>query len=314
MKIKIITLVFLGMLFSAMPVLAGEGGDQYPNGAESWGAGMLPPPGTLALLNYFQVYSGDLKNGSGDTVKIGGRTATVFAVADAIRPVYQSKLKLFGGNMGWYVIVPTVYQRTTLGYQNDKTGTGDITVQPFFLSYHFPKKNIHFATVVDFTLPTGYYNASDPRTSLGTGYVGIEPALAFTYLNKSGWEVSTKQHYHFNLENGTTKYTSGQNYHFDYLAGKHIGNFGIGAAGYFLKQTTDDKQNGVVVPASGMYDAGRKGQVLAIGPSVFYSTARGFQFMASYTHETLVENRFGGDKVTVKVIIPTRLLLFPKAK
>lgn len=313
MKSKIIAVLFLGILFFAVPMFAGEGGDQYPNGAESWGAGALPPPGTYAVLDYFQVYSGNLKNGSGDTVSVGGRNASVFAVADAIRPVYMSKLKLFGGDMGWYVIVPTVYQRVTLGYQNDKTGIGDITVQPFFLAWHFPKKNLHIASVVDFTLPTGYYNATDPRTSIGTGYVGIEPAVAITYLSRSGWEASTKQHYHFCMKDQTTNYTSGQNYHFDYLVGKHIGNWGVGGYGYFLKQVTDDKQNGSVVAAApGMYDAGRKGQVFAIGPNVTYSNARGFQFMAGYSRETLVRNRFGGDKLTVKIVIPMRLSLFPK--
>jgi hypothetical protein len=315
MKSKAIVALFLGILSFAVPMLAEEGGDQYPNGAESWGAGMLPPPGTFAILNYFQVYSADLKNGSGDTVSVGGKTASAFAVADAIRPVYMSKLRFLGGDVGWYAIIPTVYQRATLGTQNDKTGIGDITVQPFFLAYHFPKKNLHLATVVDFDLPTGYYNAKDPRTSIGTGYVGIEPAVAITYLNKAGWEASTKQHYHFTKKNETTNYASGQNYHFDYLVGKHIGQWGVGGYGYFLKQMTDDKQNGTVVPATaGMYSEGRKGQVLAIGPNVSYTTSRGFQFMAGYSRETLVRNRFGGDKLTVKVVIPTRLGLFPKAK
>lgn len=38
---------------------AKEGSDQYPNGAETWLAGALPPPGNY-FLNYFGYYSGDL--------------------------------------------------------------------------------------------------------------------------------------------------------------------------------------------------------------------------------------------------------------
>jgi len=315
MKSKTIVVCFLGILCFTVPLFAKEGGDQYPNGAESWGAGILPPPNTFAVLDYFTVYGGDLKDGSGNTVTVGGKSASVFAVADAFRPVFMSKLKLFGGQVGWYTVIPVVYQSVTLGSRETKGGIGDITVMPFMLAYHFPNKGLHFAVVTDVNLPTGHFDGSDPRTSIGAGSVGIEPAFALTYLPKPGWEASTKLHYHIATRNSTTDYTSGQDFHADYLIGKHIGQWGIGANGYILKQTTDDRQYGQVVAAvPGMWDTGRRGQVFAIGPNVNFASKRGFQFMAGYMHETLVRNRFGGDKLMVKIIVPTQLSLFPKGK
>jgi hypothetical protein len=312
MKSKAVVLGVLGILLLTVPLFATEGKDQYPNGAESWGAGMLPPPSTLAYLNYFQVYCADLKNGSGNTVSIGGKTASVCAEANAFRPVFMSKLRLFGGNVGWYVVIPVVHQSMTLGNKYANGGIGDITVQPFFLAWHFPKKSLHIAAVTDFNLPTGNFNASDPA-SIGNGYVDVEPAVAITYLPRSGWEVSTKMHYDIPMKNTSTDYKSGQNFHFDYLVGKHIKHWGVGAGGYFLKQTTDDLQHGQVVAAApGMWDTGRRGQVFAAGPNITYNTSRGFSFIASYSREMAVQNRFGGNKLTVRIVIPTHLSLFPK--
>ncbi len=83
----------------------------------------------------------------------------------------------------------------------------------------------------------------------------------------------------------------------------------MGATGYALKQTTDDTVNGQVVAASaGLWDAGRRGQVFAIGPSLGYASKRGVSFTAQWQHETLVRNRFSGDKVWFKAVMPVSAL------
>ena len=73
---------------------------------------------------------------------------------------------------------------------------------------------------------------------------------------------------------------------------------GVGLAGYYLKQMTDDKLNGAKNPTSG------RGQVFAIGPSVKYSTKTGTTFMAQWQREMAVENRFQGDKLWLNVVMP----------
>ena len=74
-------------------VQAKEGGDQYPNGAETWLAGALPPPGNY-FLNYFGYYSGDLVDGGGKKVPGAG----VDAWFNAFRFVQITEHKVFGGN------------------------------------------------------------------------------------------------------------------------------------------------------------------------------------------------------------------------
>jgi hypothetical protein len=96
-------------------------------------------------------------------------------------------------------------------------------------------------------------------------------------------------------------------------AGKHFGGWMAGATGYALVQTTNDTINGQIVAADpGVYDAGRKGQVVAVGPSLGYTNKEHITFMADWQHEMDVQNRFGGDKVWFKMIIPTERIFHRK--
>lgn len=146
--------------------------------------------------------------------------------------------------------------------------------------------------------------------SIGAHYYGFEPVFAFSYMPKSGWETSTKVMYNLKTTNQATNYHSGQEFHMDYLAGRHIRSWMFGGSGYLLKQVTNDSVNGQVVDAlPGFWDAGRRGQVVAFGPSVGYTNQRHMTFMVQWQHEALVRNRFGGDKVCFKMMIPTASLL-----
>lgn len=291
---------------------AREGSDQYPNGAENWFAGAAPPPG-YHYVNYFGVYSGRLKDGSGHNALFDGSTPSVTATFNAFRFVQMTRLKLFGAVYGVHVIVPVVHQSVNLGGSNAITGVGDITVDPLVLGWH--GSQWHAIAAMDFFLPTGAYDKNDSRISIGSHMTGFDPLFAVSYLPKSGWEVSDKLMYDLYTTNSATLVHSGQEFHTDYAAGKHIGNWMAGATGYFLQQTTDDTVSGVSVPAvAGLYDAGRRGRALALGPSLGYSNARHILFFADWQHETLVQNRFGGDKFWFKVIVPVDALFHAGAR
>lgn len=295
------------VLTMAAAAWAEEGNDQYPNGAENWYLGAIPPPGHY-YVNYFGVYSGKLKDGSGANAVLNGATPTAFATFNALRYVEITHLRLFGADYGMHVIVPVVYQSVNLGGSANRTDIGDLTVDPFVFAWHHP--TWHAVAGLDTFLPTGYYDRNDARVSIGANRYGFEPVFGASWLPKSGWETSAKLMYDFTMTNQATSYHSGQAIHADYAAGKHIGSWMLGGTGYALKQTTDDTSAGLVAPAApGLWDAGRKGQVLAIGPSLGYMNKQHIMFMADWQHETLVRNRFGGDKVWFKMIIPLDGLL-----
>ena len=292
-------------------VQAKEGGDQYPNGAETWLAGALPPPGNY-FLNYFGYYSGDLVDGGGKKVPGAG----VDAWFNAFRFVQITEHKILGGNWGWHVIVPVVHQDVNLGFGGkSKVGLGDITVNPFVLSWH--TKNWHWAAALDINLPVGAYKSGDPRTSIGANYWSVEPIFAFTYLGDTGWEVSAKFMYNIKSKNKDFRqplafsdpkatHESGDEFHMDYLVGKRFGPWAVGLSGYYLKQTTNDKVNGqtIGVGPGGIWSEGRKGEVFAIGPTVSYTTKGGVHFTGQWNRETSAENRFEGDKFILKLIMP----------
>lgn len=301
---KKITLALLLPLALAGAAQAKEGGDQYPNGAEAREmVGALPPPGDY-FINYAGYYSGTLRDGSGDKVRFGGREAKVNATFDALRYIKVTHTKILGADWGWHVIVPLVHQSMDfppLGGRGSRSSVGDITIDPLVLGWHFG--DWHAIAGLDINLPTGHFDKDDSRKSVGANYYSYEPVLALTYRNQSGFEGSIKLMYNIKTKNQDTDYQSGDEFHFDYWVGQHQGPWAYGLGGYYLKQTTNDKYKGRSVAAvDGVYDEGRRGQVFAIGPSLSYTSKGGISFIGQWQHETMVENRFAGDKFYFKLI------------
>jgi hypothetical protein len=311
MKSKLTYILLLTLSLAIIPAAhAKEGGDQYPNGADNWLPGALPPPGQY-YINYAGYYHGELKTGAGNKVVLpDGSTPSVTAEFNALRFIEVTPFKLLGADYAVHVVVPLVDQTINLGGSNGKFALGDVIFSPLVLGWH--KKELHVVAAFDIDAPTGSYTKTDPRISIGANYFGFEPVIAITYLPKSKWEISSRIAYNFKSTNGATNYHSGDDFHLDYAVGKHLGAWIVGANGYFLKQVTDDTVAGTTVAAApGVYDAGRRGQVFSFGPSLNYTTKNHTMLMAYWEHEAEVRNRFGGDKVWLKMIIPISSL-FPK--
>ncbi len=305
-RLRLIGVVAL-IAMAVTSLQAKEGADQYPYGAENWFAGATPGPG-LYYINYFGYYTGQLKNGAGQNVDLGGTTASVSAVFNAFRLLDMTNFKIAGADYGFHTIVPVVYQSVNLGGTNSVTSVGDIVADPLVLGWHHPRW--HAVAAFDVNLPTGHYEKNDPRVCIGAHYYSFEPILALSFMPKSGWEASAKMMYNIKTTNQATNYHSGQEFHVDYLAGKHLGSWMLGAQGYALKQTTNDTIQGVAVAAQpGVFDTGRRGQVLGLGPGIAYETKGHVMFIGNWQHEVLVRNRFGGDKVWFKMIIPVGSVL-----
>lgn len=301
---KLRRMLVIGLVLVAVPAMnAKEGADQYPNGAENWFAGLAPPPG-FYFVNYLGYYTGQLKNASGHSVVLNGTTPLVEATFDAFRFIEITHVRFLGANYGMHAIIPVADQSMNLGGRASAFGVGDIIVDPLVLAWH--REHLHAVAGVDMILPTGSYTQTDPRISVGSHYYSFEPVLALSYMPQGGWETSAKLMYNLKTTNPATNYHSGQEFHVDYAAGRHFGGWMTGATGYALMQATDDTINGQTVAAApGVFGAGRRGQVVAIGPSLGYSSRHHMTFIAQWQHEMAVQNRFGGDKMWFKMIIPT---------
>lgn len=297
----VMTLVMIFCLAVGTAAHATEGGGgAYPNGAEDFMSGAVPPPGTY-FINYFDYYSADRFSDKNGKNMIPGFRLNV--TADVLRLIHVTDRKILGGFWGMHLFVPVmnvdVKTKTPLGSDN-KFGLGDIIVDPFILSWH--GKNWHAATGVDIYIPTGSYDKNE-LANLGRNYWTFEPIVAGTYLADSGFEASAKLMYDFNTRNnhasllagpGAKTYLSGQEIHMDYALGQKIGDFKLGVAGYYYQQVTDDRANGRTVDDS-------KGRVVALGPALKYDY-RNMSFSFKYQFETAAENRPEGENLWFKFI------------
>jgi hypothetical protein len=281
----------------ATPAAGTEGGgSHYPNGAEDFMVGALPPPGTY-FLNYFNWYSaGSFRDDD------GGRLFDDFnvdVVSNTFRFIHVTGHKFLGADWALHTLIPVanvdVDRRIAPPFPNesdDHFGLGDIIVDPFILGWH--GKTWHVSTGVDIYLPTGDYD-DDRLANIGRNYWTFEPLISLTYLSEQGFEASAKLMYAINTENNATNYQSGQEFHADYTLGYHTGPWKLGIGGYYYQQTTDDELNGRT------FLDGFRGRAFAIGPQFQY----GYKNMAvtvKYLAETAVENRPEGGGLWVKFL------------
>lgn len=265
------------------------GGGAYPNGAQGFLAGVLPPPG-FYYIGYLQHYSADaLMDGSGDKVPVPFKLNVSAAVS---RFLYQSDTPLLGGRLGAYVFLPLLHASADTGLgSGSKSGLGDISAGPY-VSWSFGK-NLHMVAGFEITMPTGSYEKTE-LVNLGRNYWTFQPVFGVTYLTDGGMEFSGKFMYDINTENRDTDYKSGQEFHFDYAVGYHTGPWTLGAVGYYYNQITGDSGAGAVL---GDYE----GRVIAIGPGVRYDAKNGVSVEFRYNREFEAENRAEGDKFWVNV-------------
>lgn len=290
------TLLIATLLATGINVAAAkEGPDQYPHGAESFMAGALPPPGSY-FLNYAGYYGGRLQSPTGQDVLPGGEPVEVDAWFDALRFVHVTDAEVLGASVAMQAIVPIVHQTMSIGPMGGArtvTGLGDISINPFILGWH--RQNLHITAGIDIYLPTGRYDELDPRGQIGANYYSVEPVIAFTYRNPSGFEASAKLMYNIKGKNRDTDVRSGDEFHADFLIGWHRESWSYGLSGYYVNQVNEDRVNGQDLALS-------EGHAFALGPSVQFADAKGRTFTFQAQHEMDVENRFEGNKFWFKYV------------
>jgi len=274
----------------------GGGSGAYPNGAEGFMAGAVPPPGTY-FINYLNYYTADsYKDDNGDDYTAGPLSDIEVNVwAEVLRFLHVTDFKLLGANYAVHIFIPYANLDFDFGAPfgalgDSRSGLGDIIIDPFILAWH--SKHFHWVAGLDIYVPTGKYDADKEPINPGNNVWTFEPVFAVTYLN-GPFDVSFKFMYDINTENDdylpagqtqTTDLTPGQEFHFDYALGYNVNKaWEVGLNGYYYRQVTDDEVNGVDV-------ANQKGQVFAIGPAAKFNY-KNMSFILKSQWETAVENR-----------------------
>ncbi|WP_152223606.1 transporter [Pseudomonas sp. SCB32] len=294
----------------SLPALATE------NGVDNIGPGtdgffVLPldvnnlPDNMFAFNLYYNHYEATKL----DISSLGGKVPGVKITSDAIIPRldYLSPLRVFGGRLGGYVAQPYMRQQVAMfGMEGERNSQGDTTVAPIIL--WDMGKNLTVGAALEITVPTGDYNAAR-LANTGNNFYTYKPLLSATWLPTENTELSGKVTYSFNEENHDTDYRSGQLFHFDYSASYRVtDDLYLGVNGYFLKQTTDDKQYGKTVTFMGEdVDDGVRGQVFAIGPAAHLTFLKYASVELRWAKEFAVENRPEGEMLWAKLTLPFTL-------
>lgn len=274
--------------------LATEGGGLaiYPDGLENFLSGALPPAGT-----HFMVYGGaasydKVRDNNGNQIPIPGFKVNVGVVAP--RVIWVTQEKVLGGQLAFHAIAPLLnVDFKAGGAQFKSSGLGDITFGPA-LGFH-ASPSLHYVAGLDFYAPTGKFDKNDP-SSLGKNYWTVQPVLAVSYIQPSGFNGELKLMYDINSRNSETQTRSGQALHADYAAGWGFGNGWVaGIGGHVFQQVSSD---------SGPNSAAGKARAFGFGPSIRFFDGKGWLFTAKLQKEFSVKNRPEGTQLYVKATLP----------
>lgn len=318
---KMITLFLAVALLGFSGQAMAGGGQSYPNGAEAFLAGAVPPPGSY-FLDYVYYYNADtMKDDNGDDI---GAFDDVSVVANVFRYLWVSDKQILGGNYGMHAFLPIigadlsfkvpVGPESTTSY--DDTSVPYVIFSPFILSWHLQEGKLHIVTsLADIYIPTGQDDGN--MASIGQNFWTIEPVLGVTYM-LDNWEFSAKFMYDFNTtqDDYATVYgievdrDPGQEFHFDYSVSYAFSpSFRVGVNGYYYTQTTDDSYDlDPLRPETLQFpsvsdllraDEGYHSQVFAVGPGIWYNHKNMF-FSLRNQWEMAAENKTEGYNIWAK--------------
>jgi hypothetical protein len=255
-----------------------------------------PPAGPgFYFQQYLQYYHSDtFKDKDGN--KIPFPKPELNAYVSLSQFIYQSDQPiLFGGKWGVDLIVPVVGFDLTGAppLQANDPGVGDILVGPFIQWDPVMGKNgpvFMHRIELQTTFPSGKFDSKKSLNPGSNGY-SFNPYWAATLFLTPKWTASTRVHYLWNSEQEDTNIQPGQAIHLNYATDYELipNTLRAGINGYYLKQITDTKVNGVSVPD-------RQEQVFGIGPGLLYSFSQNNHLFFNAYFEMAAENRTEGNR------------------
>jgi hypothetical protein len=284
----------------APPAFAGEGGaSYYLQGAYNDFAVAVGGPSGFYLrtdLVYQDAGIGVRPLGGRISAGIDQGVWTLMA-----KPAWVSDIKIFGGTFGVAAVIPYALDANASlrasgpGFdvfrEGDESGLADIWLTPVSLNWANGPHNTAFAFNV--VVPTGKYDAGK-AINPGRNYWAMDPTVSYTYLDNAGWDISATAGVIFNATNPDTDYRTGNEFHLDWLAGRHLSEtFGVGLTGYWYQQFTSD--NGAIPPGA---DEGFKGSGIGVGIAATQTVRLGatdVTFIGKWIHDLETENRMEGD-------------------
>lgn len=280
-------------------------------GMTSFLDGGLPAGPGWYSQTYFQHYDSDkLRDTSGQKLPLPKTDLNYQVIVEQLS--YMSTYKPTAhSSLGLNLLIPYLSKISVDDGLNNqalkaKSGFGDLMIGPFLqfdpvMGEQGPKF-VH-RIELQINLPTGEYQ-QNRDINPGNNAFSFNPYWAATYWFNPKWTASTRAHYLYNFKNDDPTYgfgaaddiQAGQAVHIN-LASEYAvhDQIRLGLSGYYLKQLTDTKVDGVKVD-------GRKESVWAVGPGLMYSHSPKNHVVANAYFENDAKNRTEGDRFQIRYI------------
>ncbi|MGO9848780.1 MAG: transporter [Methylocella sp.] len=247
------------------------------------------PGWSFYTFNYYTNVSAGADVSAAREVQIGGSkamvdlnlSATLHAQAELewVQPNYAFATPVLGGQLmvsmgefvGWQSAnVAGTLSGTVLGGPSGAV-SGSITNSVTGFSDMYPSAALKWNDGVnnymifgDGDIPVGAYQ-STRLANLGIGHGAADGGVGYTYLNpQTGREFSAVAGLTYNLENPSTNYQNGVDFHLDWGASQFLSKqVFVGPVGYFYDQLSCDSGSGDRV---GCFES----RVVGIGPQIGY--------------------------------------------
>jgi len=255
-------------------------------------------PGFVAEQIGDAAHDGRITDSAGNAVTGAG---AVNSISGLTHIAWISHKQVLGGWYGVEVVLSAAH--VNAGALGEAGGLGNTTVSPFILQW--PEHRvlgmaIDQRVVADFDLPTGQYSRTS-NVKISSNAFTAHPYYAITVFPEKRIETSWRVHYLWNSTNNDPPISTdaqstqaGQAIHFNATAAYNLHKgLWIGPNGYYLKQITDGKIDGVPLPSS-------PEQVGAIGPGMVWNHKSWF-FYANGYQELAAQNRATGHKLVLRV-------------
>ncbi len=314
--ILVVFLVFPIMVSFSVHAEEGASGHYMPGASASFIDELPGKPG-LAVANFFNYY--DASASRTQRVPVGGFTVgslDATAYSDTVVALYETPLKLLGGDYALGVAIPYVWlkakgevrvtgpggQTFTRSKTERAEGFGDILLYPFMIGWTALNRDLKYDVRLGIYAPTGDYDKGS-LANVGKNYWTFEPAVSVSYISsKIGLELTAFAGLDFNTKNHDTDYQSGTQFHLDITAAEHLplfgGLMGVGTNFFYYQQVGADSGPGTSILGD------FKGRTIGIGPVISYvRKVWGKDLVAEvkWLPEVDVGNRLKGDYVWFKL-------------
>jgi hypothetical protein len=213
----------------------------YVPGVEGMQAASVPPPG-LYYLGYMANYNAEqFKAPGGSTALPGENKATIFALAN--RLAWISNTKVLGADFGMETIVPVQSTSLTIkaaGLSDTQSGFGDVYLGPVVLGWH--GANWDAVAAAGFWLKSA--DSSSPA-SAGKGFASTMLTGGGTYYFDANKTLSGSALLRYEINDSKSNgFKPGDQVSLEWGFGKMLGTVQVGVVGYDQMQVSNDSGTG----------------------------------------------------------------------